>query len=358
MVRDSTIFTGKISIVRIHDKVTRMKKEILMGLCLAALVIGILSVIVIFPGFGTNQKSLVAENSAGQKQSFSGEVPGGLVSPDIVLNTAAVQAPDQVMVYKTLPAKITKADGIVFAKKFNITDQNEPNEGDQVISVSSKDMKYRVMLFKNGGMSYDDYDRAGSPNGLDLIENLPSDEDAEKIATAFLKERDLLPDGAVFGGSKHNKAFKLNHSGGPATVDREDILLGYTRELNGMKVEGTQYMVEVGAHGDIISFFTNWKDYEPAGNYSIKSGASAFEELSQKGVAAGSLMNKPDTISIDTMYLAYHTQAAAYKEYYLEPVWVFKGRALLANGTTVDSVNEYIPALTNDSVQSISLKLE
>ena len=137
----------------------------------------------------------------------------------------------------------------------------------------------------------------------------------------------------------------------------EDILLGYTRELNGMKVEGTQFMVEVGAHGDIISFFTNWKYYEPIGNYSIKSRESAFEELKQKRIAPGSITNKPDTISIETVHLTDLTQAAAYKEYYLEPVWVFQGRALV-NGTTVDSVNEYIPALTDESVKSITAELE
>jgi len=132
-------------------------------------------------------------------------------------------------------------------------------------------------------------------------------------------------------------------------------LLGYNRELNGMKVEGTQFMVEVGAHGDIISFFTNWKYYEPVGNYSIKSSTSAFDELKQKGIASGSIPNKLDTVSIDTMYLAYHTQAVAYKEYYLEPVWVFHGRAL-SDGKVVDSVKEYIPALTDESVKSVSLK--
>ena len=205
-----------------------------------------------------------------------------------------------------------------------------------------------------------DIETTANPDAIALLPepSAPTNyKDAEKIATAFLKERDLLPDGAVFGGSTHNKAYRINHSGGPETVVWEDILLGYTRELNGMKVEGTQFMVEVGAHGDIISFFTNWKYYEPIGNYSIKSRESAFEELKQKGVTTGSLMNKPDSISIETVHLTYITQVVAYKEYYLEPVWVFQGRALV-NGTTVDSVNEYIPALTDESVKSITAELE
>jgi len=141
------------------------------------------------------------------------EILGKQSSSNIILNTVAVQAPDQVMVYKTLPTIVTKADGIAFAKKFNITDYDEIKEGDRVISVTSKDRRFFTMLYKNGGQSYWDSDRSDNPNGLDIIENLPSDEEAEKIATAFLKERDLLPEGAVFGGSKHNKAYLLNHSG-------------------------------------------------------------------------------------------------------------------------------------------------
>jgi hypothetical protein len=302
-------------------------------------------------------KVIKPDGSSQLNTGSSGEVLGGQSSSNIVLNAVAVQTPDQVMVYKTLPTVVTKADGIAFAKKFNITEYDEIKEGDKVVSVTSKDRRFFSMLYKNGGESYYDSDRSDNPNGLDLIENLPSDEESEKIATSFLKERDLLPDGAVFGGSKHNKVYQLNHSGGPETVVWEDVLLGYTRELNGMKVEGTQFMVEVGAHGDIISFFTNWKYYEPIGNYSIKSSASAFEELKHKGIAAGSITNTPDTISIDTMDLTYHTKAVAYKEYYLEPVWVFKGRALV-NDTTVDSVKEFIPALTDESVESLASKLE
>lgn len=306
MGQEITIFIGIISIVHIREKVTVMKKEIIIGLYLIVLVVGIASILVISPLFGSDQKNPVSEKVSGSKKSITGEVLGGLSSSNIVLNAAASQEPDHVMVYRTLPTEVTKADGIAFATKFNITDCYEPDEGDYAVSLSSKDMRYNIQLYKNGGSRYSDYNRSHNPNGLDLIENLPSDGEAEKITTAFLKERDLLPEGAVFGGSKHNKAYLLNHSGGPETVDWEDIQLGYTRELNGMKVEGTQYMVEVGAHGDIISFFTNWKYYEPIGNYSIKSGKTALDELKQKGVAAGSIPNKPDIISIDTMYLAYH----------------------------------------------------
>jgi hypothetical protein len=329
-----------------------MKKKYFIGFCLIALVIGISMMVVLLQPSGVNQKITTSEPLTSQSPSTSGEVLGQLTSK-IVLNTAVMKATDHVKVYKTLPKVVTKNDAIAFARKFNIIDYNEPKEGDAVISVSSKDMRYNVMLYKNGGSRYSDYHRIDNPNGVDLLANLPSDAEAEKIATTFLKERDLLPDGAVFGGSKHNKAYLDNQSGGEPIVDWEDILLGYTRELNGMKVEGTQFMVEVGAHGDIISFFANWKDYQPVGDYPIKSGESAFEELQQKGVSVGTGPNKPDMISVDQAYLAYHTNALAYHEGYLEPVWVFKGTAM-AGGKSIAPVTEYIPALTEEAEKSLA----
>ncbi len=321
-------------------------------MCLIAVFLCVCLMAVLLLPLGIHQETTSNGSLSDPQNSTSGEILGGRSSSKIVLNAVMMKAPNRVMVYKTQPTVVTKADAVEFAKKFNIIDINEPKEGDAVISVSSKDMRYRAMLYRNGGQLYEDSGRVDTPNDADFPENLPSDKDAEKIATAFLKAHDLLPDGAVFSKSTHDKTYKLNRSGGEPTVVRENIELGYSRELNGMKVEGTQFMVGVGAHGDIISFFVNWKEYEPIVEYPIKSGESAFDELKQKGIAVSSGPVKPDTISIDQAYLAYYTKALAYPEDYLEPVWVFKGTAL-ADGKSVAPITEYIPALTDEAMKSL-----
>ena len=155
------------------------------------------------------------------------------------------------------------------------------------------------------------------------------------------------------GGVTHEKAYKFNKSSGLKTVVWEDILVYYTRELNGMKVEGTQFEVEVGGHGDIIRFFSNWKEYEAIGEYPIKSRESSVESLKQNGITTISGPDNPGTVTIDEVYLAYETNAVAYKEEYLEPVWVFKGESL-KNGTVISPIKEFIPALTEESVKSLS----
>jgi hypothetical protein len=122
--------------------------------------------------------------------------------------------------------------------------------------------------------------------------------------------------------------------------------------LNGLKVKGSQLSVAVGGRGDIIDYYANWRDYKSYKEFSLKSPELAFEELKTKGVAFG-IMNKPDKVSINEMYLAYHTKAGAETEVYLEPVWVFKGDVLV-DGKPVEPVEQYIPALTDESVKSLS----
>lgn len=327
-----------------------MKKEYVIGLCLIVLVAGIFLLISHPQGMiptNTNNKS----SSVGQFQQTSGEVAGGSQSYKIEVTAKKPNAPEKIVVYKTDQSKVTKTDAIALAKKFNITDFADIKEGDEKMTISSQNMRKRVMLFKNGGLYYVDYDRSDTPNGIDIAENLPSDEEAIKIATSFLKKRNLLPDGAKVGGVTHEKAYTT--SNGKTQVSWEDILVYYTRELNGMKVDGTQFEIEIGGHGDVIRFFSNWKEYEAIGEYPVKSQESSIESLKLKGITTASGPDKPDTVTIDEIYLAYETNAVAYKEEYLEPVWVFKGEAL-KDGTSLGPVKEFIPALTEESKKSLS----
>lgn len=320
-----------------------MRKEIILGLCLIGLIIGIILLVGAFPASVSRQNATMSEQTIDASHDNSGEVLGGL-SYKIILNTSLLNAPEKVTVYKLESPVVTQADAIAFAKKFNITDIGEISEGDEKISIASKDNRYHIQLFKNGGASFEDTERIDSPNGIDIAENLPSDDEAASISTSFLKERALLPEGAVVRSSDHRKVY-TSIGGAPPIVTWEDIDLWYGRELNGLNVEGTQYEVEVAAHGDIIDYFANWKNYTLVGEYPVKSPQIAFQELQQKGVEVGS--NNPDTVLINKVYLAYYTQALSNPEQYLEPVWVFKGEAM-ADGQSIMPIEAFIPALSEE----------
>jgi hypothetical protein len=130
-----------------------------------------------------------------------------------------------------------------------------------------------------------------------------------------------------------------------------EVTVGFSRKINNLEVKGSGVSVTIGGNGDIIGYYANWRDYEPYKEYPVISSDIAFSKLKNEGIAVG--MNQPESISIDTVYLAYKTKAAAYDEEYLEPVWVFKGQAM-DKDSKVNSVTGYIPALTDEAVKSLS----
>lgn len=278
------------------------------------------------------------------------QVLGGL-SHTMVFEKPLPKNVEKVMVYKTVPAHYTRQDILSLAHKFNISPIGRIKEVEEGSSVASVDGTFQAILHNSGFIEYHNSNRADTVNPLDVPGNLPSDDEAVKIANKFLNDRDLLPDGAVFKRTDHGKIYHLGKNGDD-TVTWEDIEVWYGRNLNGYPVEGTQLMLAIGGRGDPIDFFTNWRNYELYQELPVKDPGQAFEELKTKGVAVG-VMDKPDTVSINKMYLAYHTKAGAETEEYLEPVWVFKG-SVPVNGNSVMPVEEFIPALTTESIKSLT----
>jgi hypothetical protein len=328
-----------------------MEKETIIGI---SLLIGI-GIVVIILSSGHSSIIPSGEMSPMKQPTLSSEdhpdqVLGGL-SHTIVLEKNLPDKIERVMVYKVVPPHFTRQDIISLGKKFNVNYPNQIKEGDEGFSIGADDGSAYVLLTNNGWIEYTNRTRAHTVNSLDIPGNLPSDDEAVKIATKFLKDRDLLPEGTTFRKTTHGKILG-SAKNGTDIVFWEDVQVWFGRNLSGNPVEGTQLMLAIGGRGDPIEFFTNWRNYEPYKELPVKTPDLAFEELKTKGIAVG-VMDKPDQVSINKMYLAYHTKAGAETEDYLEPVWVFRGNVIV-DGKSAMPVEEYIPALTDESVKSIS----
>jgi Zn-dependent metalloprotease len=233
---------------------------------------------------------------------------------------------------------------LAFAKKFNVTGMLRGET-----TVQSEDLVYGVTLTKNSGSA--EFMNAKRPNAKqDAPQYLPTDDEAIKIATKFLKDRDLFPEGAAFSKVYRENAYTIGDN--PDQIVLGQIGVWFNRTLNGLEVKGTQLVVYVGGNGDVIGYYANWRDYQPYKEYPIITPQEAFNQLKVKGVGVG-MNNKDATVSIDNAYLAYDTTPGAYKEYYLEPVWVFKGNVSIG-GKPVMPVEQYIPAL-NDTSKALIL---
>jgi hypothetical protein len=325
-----------------------MKNELLIGICLLAMVIGGL----IFFTPGQQGVTTVAEKSTVEQPTLT-LTPGsnnvaGRVSQNLALNPSVSMVKEsketkKIMVFKTVPPIVNKEKTLALAKKFNVTGTLR---GDT--AVQSSDLRYAVQISKrSGSMRYQDQDRPSAQ--LDAPQTLPTDDEAVKIATQYLKERDLYPEGVIDPVPARENAYT---SGKGDEVYYGKIGVWYHRLLNNMKVEGTQLVVYVAGNGDVIGYYANWRDYEPYMEYPVTTPQEAFTNLKNKGVPVG-MSDSDAAVSIDNVYLAYQTTPGAHSEDYLKPVWVFKGNVMV-DGKSVMPVEQYIPALTAESVKSLS----
>ena len=115
-------------------------------------------------------------------------------------------------------------------------------------------VKFRQCFIIPVFVEYHNSNRAHTVNLIDLPVNVLPDDEAVRIATKFLKDRDLLPEGAFFSGTTHGKIYRLGDKGND-TVVWEDVEVWYGRTLNGRIVEGTQLMLAIGADGIPIRIF-------------------------------------------------------------------------------------------------------
>lgn len=320
-----------------------MKTEFIIGICLLAIIIG--GMIIIIPnqqGVSPGAEKSTVEQPTTKLTTESSDI-AGKVSHNLVLATSTKAEKNTILVYRTLPPVVTDEKTLEYAKKFNVTGALRESA-----VVQSKDLRYAIEISKkSGSIRYMDQDR---PNAnQDAPEYLPSDEEAIKIATKFLKDRDLYPAGAVEPVAVRENAYTVG-KGDEVYYGR--IGVWYHRYLNGLKVEGTQLVVYVGGNGDVIGYYANWRDYEPYKELPVNTQDTAFAQMKAEGVGVG--MNEKDsTVSINDAYLAYQTTPGAYSEEYLRPVWVFKGNVIV-EGRSVMPVEKYIPALTDDAVKSLS----
>ena len=306
------------------------------------LIIGIILLAVIITGFAfintvhsDNEQN--ANNSTVEptevQVSGSSDV-AGRVSNNLVLNTISKESVDSVMLYQTVQPVVNEETTLKLAKKFNVTGNLVGDQG-----IQSEDLRFYVWSDKHSGsVTFNDADRPNEKQ--DAPEYLPSDEEAIEIATKFLKENDLYPDGVSNTVVQRENAYTV---GKGDEVYFGEIGVWFRRNLNDMKVEGTQLVVYVGGGGDIIGYYANWRDYEPYKEYPVITVDEAFEDLKSKGVYVGT--NSQDSeVVIDEAYLAYLTTAGAYTEDYLQPVWVFKGDVMSDDKAVMDVV-QYVPAL-------------
>jgi hypothetical protein len=310
------------------------------------IVAGILVSLVILAGCITDP--IMSGNQSGPQESNNEQTSATpvttahVLSHTIVLEKPLPKKVDTIMVYKTIPVHYTRQDIVAFAQKFNLSNTTKIKEVAEGSSIASSDGNIQAILHNSGFAEYHDSSRMHMIYSPESLKTQPCDNGTEKNATKFLKDHALLPEGAEFRGVSRDKTIS-SRGNGTELVFWGNPNVWYGRTLNNYPVEGTQLMLSIDPDGVPADFFTNWRYYKAYKELPVKSPEEAFEELKKTSFRVG--MDLADNVSITDVYLAYHTKAGAETEYYLEPVWVFKGTAQ-NRGYIYESARDYVSALT------------
>ncbi|MDD1690632.1 MAG: hypothetical protein LUQ66_08235 [Methanoregula sp.] len=247
------------------------------------------------------------------------------------------------MVYTPVSAKVTRSDVENLAKNLGLSGVVWENE--EFFGITSKEFLF-IMDKESGHIYYSDVNRT-RPNGRDLPGNLPSDDEAIKLASAFLKNAQIMPKDYSATRTLHQNKMDITNSE-HHFVAWEDVQVYFQRQIEGHEVMGSRFSVDIGANGDIIGLNTNWRNYVPYKKYPLKSPEQAYDEFKKTALHTH---GEPDSVSVNRITLVYYTQPAADKEKYLQPAYLFEGN-FQKDGETSSFGHVYIPA-TDDILDTL-----
>ncbi|MHC4546546.1 MAG: hypothetical protein ACYTDW_20695 [Planctomycetota bacterium] len=134
----------------------------------------------------------------------------------------------------------------------------------------------------------------------------PSEEECIRIATEYLKERDLLPEDAYLGGVSDINMKAIGA-----------IEVWFTRKIGQYKSwgHGSVILVCIGVAEEITDVSKRWFEYEPYKLVPIRSPKEAFEHLIHRNASPRTSTGKATKVEF-----AYHTP---YIDQYIQPVYCF-----------------------------------
>lgn len=242
--------------------------------------------------------------------------------------------PEQVTLYKSVKPEITAELVSSMAEKMGL--EGTVRESYDQMLLSDEPYSLEVHM-KSGRVALIDIPRWMNPNDKDLPSNLPSDEKAIEIATRYLEKTGLASPDATLCDVDHPQIVKQNENGEVIGIAFEDVLVSYSRTIDGRPVVGSKLTVEVGGGGDILNVYKLWRDYVPQEEIPIITPEEALEELKVAGVAEGL------SVDITGIELGYYEAPATREPTHLVPVYIFTGKVLDGTGEETSFVR-YVPA--------------
>lgn len=253
----------------------------------------------------------------------------------------------------TLPALVIKTPTVTSEYVENIGDKfgftgKAGSAGTRKIGMLNEDETGQLLVYEeSGAIWYALLSKIGPV--VSSQPNLPSDNEAIKIAENFLLEKDLLPADAKFDKVLADKQLKLE-KGTDDIIEEYTVTLqaiSSTRQINDIPIvgPGNELKVYIGENGEVVGLFYAWRDIELSKDVvSIKTAETAYNELTAgKSMFITPNLDQANKVNVKNIYLAYWINPANKRQEYALPVYVFEGEVLNSEFEKVP-FKGYVPA--------------
>ena len=171
-------------------------------------------------------------------------------------------------------------------------------------------------------------DEKVDPDFMKTQDNVPSEDQANNLALAYLASKGGLPGDAVLNKVEQQKLQKIDYTNGQVV---EEYALGvdviYTRELNGLKVVGPGdfIYVSLGENGKVLCYQKSWRALRLQGDIDLIPVNDAVTKLRHEDYREMSLGQYQSPVTITEITAGYYANNKGELQDYYYPIWIFSG---------------------------------
>jgi len=188
-------------------------------------------------------------------------------------------------------------------------------------------------------------DEKVDPSFMKVQDNIPSEEQAKDIASAYIQSHGGLPNDAIFKKVEQQHVQKVDYTNGQV-VETYPLAteITYTREINGVQVVGPGdfIFISIGENGKVLCCLKTWRVLQRAGYTDLIPINDAVTKLERGEYMQMPLDQYRSPVTINEISPGYYSKAKGETQDFYKPVWIFTG---------TDSVGEivqiYIDATAN-----------
>jgi hypothetical protein len=265
-------------------------------------------------------------------------LPGEIIPGPVLLTVPFPVVNDTYPVYRTVHLNITTDDVREMGKLFNLSGEVKeyPATGTFRLVDSSKNPEETLEVRQNSGLIHYQIYGKMFQSSSDPPPVLPSDEEAQAIATQYLSERNLLPNNVHFRSVGPRTQMGVEGPGysGLATITKS---VSFAEEIQGLRVYNGGTTVTIGDRGEIVEVGTTLRplEPEPAGYVKILTPEEAYRRF-----LAGDLIVRPACCwpgcVVTDISLGYYLEIQTQPQDYLSLAYAFRCNDLTLYVRAVD----------------------